>query len=193
MKDPVRERINHIAALAKDAFKDHQIEQQFDNGLWRSWRCRRAKSWAYGFDVVTGPGWIMLRGDLGTMCWERELDMVKWARGAINDLSYFAEKVSAGQTKEYDQECAKAWLAAEIEEAENNAGGDEQRLCELSELLDLDNGEPENEHAWKEQVHTSGVCDGGDWPDWNNYTNRFLWLREALKWFLANMKEPVPA
>ncbi len=38
-------------------------------------------------------------------------------------------------------------------------------------------------------IHQSGIADGCDYPDFDNWTHGYLWCREAIKWFLGNHKE----
>lgn len=192
MKNPTDARIEKIFKMAREAFAKHQIEQRLGQGLWRSWRCRRPDDWAYGFDVTTGPGWLMIRGDLGAMMWERTEDMLPWCRSAIRDINYLAEKVPCEfVTEEYDPLKAEWWLAQEIAESESEPPGsrNEERLCKLQEL---EHSEFDNQHQWTVDLHDAGVCDGMDWPSFNSWTHRFLWLREALRWFLNNVDKAQP-
>jgi hypothetical protein len=63
-------------------------------------------------------------------------------------------------------------------------------MYKLEQLVDT--GEPEYEGEWNERVRDSGVADGMDWPDFHNWTYRFLWLREAMKWFLEHLPTEQP-
>ena len=93
---PKHSLANKIAPIAREAFKDHELEQTLDSGLFRSWRCRRPTSWAYGFDVTTSPGWLFIGGDIDHLALKREADMIAWGRRCFDrpqiDLHYVSSK-----------------------------------------------------------------------------------------------------
>lgn len=186
-------RIALIAEAAEMAFCDHQITQRLDQGMFRSWRCQRPGSWNLGFDVTTTPGALIVSGDLGTLVVERcedMEDMIAWARGAIGDIHYFASKVSREiPTEGFDLEAAREAVREGLKEAIAD-GYDRERIGRwrslLGELSGMDASEP-NEWEVEKKIFCSGLYDGVDWPNCRNWRSRFLWQREALKWFLAHL------
>jgi hypothetical protein len=65
-----------------------------DDGLYRHLRFR-AESWAYGYDIVTWPGYLAITGDVGDYVFSRVADMFGFFRsdqGRINP-TYWAEKI----------------------------------------------------------------------------------------------------
>jgi hypothetical protein len=195
--DAVGDRVRDVAKRAAKDLAQHEITLRLDHGLYRAWRCRRPRDWAYGFDVHTGPGWLMVTGDMGTCMWERTTDMVSWVRGSINSLSYFAEKVPREfKIKEYDPAMAKAWLLWEIVGYYNDHCGCDMRKQDWDRwqaLLDLyRESDPDDQLGFEREVYESGIADGSDWPNFKNYCYHFLWIREGLKWFLANLDKAVP-
>jgi hypothetical protein len=198
--DVVGDRVRSVVNQAKKDLSEHQVTMRLNNGLWRSWRCQRPGSWVYGFDVTTGPGWIMVTGDMGTCVWERTADMIDWAEASINSLSYFAEKVPREiKIKEYDPDKAKAWLLGEIVDyfndhcgSDDHGGMDDKQWTHWHRLLTLYRHEdPSDQMEFAQAIHKSGVADGSDWPNFYNYTYHFLWIREGLKWFFAHKDQAV--
>lgn len=179
---------------AAQAFKRHVIAQHLNQGLFRHWRCADPDSGNHAFNVTTIPGRIIVTGDNGTMVWERCEDMIPWCRGAINSIEYFAEKVpSEIPTHEWDADVAREWLTERLREANDNDKPNSDLIKELKRLYRDELHDEANDHSFSHELHESGVIDGEDWPDLSNYTSNFLWCREDLKWFLANLpKEKSP-
>ena len=174
---------------AADAFKNHVIRQDLNQGLFRSWRCGAPDEGNHHFHVTTIPGRIFVSGDNGTMVWERNRDMIPWCRGAIGSIEYFAEKVpSEIPTHEWDANVAREWLRNEIVDEKAQDEPDPQRITQLRDLL-AELHDEASEHSFSAALSESGVNDGCDWPNLTNYTSNFLWCREDLKWFLANLQE----
>lgn len=190
----IDDRIKHVAELAKKAFAEHRVEPlwvgvPFGPGLIeaRAWLCGKPDRSEYHFTLYSVPGRLILCGDLGTLVVERTRDMLAWARGSIGDVNYFAEKVPREiETKEYDPDLVRAWIHETDQEVlEDNRSEKfvkewigELRAALLSAVED-------GEAAVSEAYYGSGIYGGGP-PDWTNWRHRFLWQREAIKWFLAN-------
>jgi hypothetical protein len=189
---PVADRVRDVARRAIKDLAKHVATQTLDAGLYRAWKCGEPGNCINAFEVVTGPGWLLIRGDMGTCLWERTNDMLGWCRGSINSLGYFAEKVSREiKIKEYDPDIAKAWLLDQIIDFWNDHHGDDMDADEWhqwKEITDLyRDGDPSEKLDWERDVMDTGINDGGDYPDWRNYTYHFLWQREALKWLFAEI------
>ncbi len=186
-QDARSQKIAKHERYAADAFKNHVIRQDLNQGLFRSWRCGAPDDSNHHFHVTTTPGRIFIAGDNGTMVWERTDDMIGWCRGSIKSIEYFASKVPHEiKTREWDADVARDWLQAEICDERAHDEPDNQRLYLLGNLLEELDDEA-NEHSFSVALYESGVADGCDWPDLTNYTSNFLWCREDLKWFLAHL------
>lgn len=174
-----------IRENAVSAFKDHKIQCLLDNGLYRHWRCGRDKSSVYQFHIVTFPGRLIVAGDVGFLALEREPDMLPWCRGSLESTSYFAEKVPRSiQTEEWSDDVARAWV---LEEREDDP--ESMTAALVANLLNaLEMGEAE----FKTTLADSDLLHGCDWPRFTDYTSEFLWCREAVRWFLANLPTATP-
>lgn len=163
-KLPVKHQLMaDFAQRASEVFKDHVITQHLAQGMYRSWRCKKPGTWNYGFDVTTRPGWLFITGDIGDLIVTRANDMIAWARGAISDPQYFAEKVPhAMPTKEWSYDLSLEWLGEEIEEAkkEHDSDGNEEQCPKCRRMvLVLENGTFELHRRWPD-LSIAGNCSG---------------------------------
>lgn len=75
-----------------------------DDGLYRHLRFRAADTWAYGFDIVTWPGYLYIGGDIEDFVFARTPDMFEFfERGARDSRGinphYWAEKLQGAQER----------------------------------------------------------------------------------------------
>jgi len=182
-------REDECAERAKKAFEHHVVEERSRNGVYRSWRCHNPDEGCFWFDITTIPGSLIITGDLGDMIVSRSYDMLPWCRGLIRSIDYFAEKVSRDfPTTEFSPERLEEWLKGEL----NPEEGYEQPSSAHRELIErtLEDGFDDwrGEGYFREKLHE--LTNGSDPPNWSDYTPRFLWLREAIKWFVTHHSEP---
>lgn len=92
---PTRERFDRDTA-------EHELHVLRDDGLYRHLRCMRPKSYMYGFDVVTWPGYLALVGDIGDYVFTRVRDMFDFFGSESSALHpaqinphYWAQKLRA--------------------------------------------------------------------------------------------------
>jgi hypothetical protein len=184
MKPNVRQkRVAHIATEAKRAFASHEIEQVAKEiEMVGIWRCGRPGEGVFGFSVTVAESSILLTGDLGVLVVQRTGNMIGWAKGAIDSIDYFAEKVPREiLTREFDVECVTEWLEFERAETHDPSTELQEAWASLADVASC------GEIAVMAAVHGSFVLCDGDTPDFTNWTPRFLWQREALKWWLEHL------
>jgi hypothetical protein len=188
-------REKEVREAAQRAFKDHVIELRSRDGVYRTWRCGKPEESIYHFIITTIPGSLIITGDLGSMIVSRHYDMLPWCRGSCESTGYFAEKVPREfQTSEFSYAVLKKWMEDTRKDYgdldEDDPDDNEQierrdRFEELCENVSEDISEREAYEVFEEYFD--------DPPDWTEFTNRFLWLREAIRWFVTNCKdEPIP-
>ena len=178
-------REDEYAERAKKAFEHHVVEERSRNGVYRSWRCHNPDEGCFWFDITTIPGSLIITGDLGDMIVSRSYDMLPWCRGSIDSIGYFAEKVSRDfKTTEFSAVALEEWLR---EELKNDWRSDEHREL-IRDTLEDGFDDYREEGYWREELHE--LTDSSDPPNWSDYTPRFLWLREAIKWFVTHHSEP---
>lgn len=183
----VRERSErHIAGLAREAFKNHTVDLRHLSPCHKygTWRCGTDSS-MYHFRVTIIPGSLFLCGDLGSLVVERAVDMIQWCRGSVNSTGYFAEKVTREMpVSQYSTEA--------VEEFIDQCHEDEDLDDEAAEILDdLRFNLPD----LGEQEAIGKLVEAGVW-DWcdgsfNDWSPRFLWQREAVKWFVEHVEWPL--
>lgn len=186
MYPAVAHRRQTIADLARKSFADHRVTCLASHGSVRVWRCRRANTMSYYFDVATWQGYVAVTGDIAGMlfCAGGE-DALAWFRACcIDDLDYFANKALRTQVaREYDPEVASDWLAMRAKEAEEESGADSaaawrrhagQHWHSREELLG--------------RLLEDGLVRSCDLPLWENYTPALLWAYEALRWLAVRIE-----
>jgi hypothetical protein len=87
----------HALKMFKIDTSDHVMEVALDQGLYRHLRFRKPGTGLYWYDIITTPGQLTFRGDMGTYVFSRSEDMLVFfenSGGRINP-SYWAEKLQA--------------------------------------------------------------------------------------------------
>jgi len=91
--------------------KYHEMSILHNEGLYRHLRFKNPKSYNMYFDLITFPGGLLVRGDMG--CWEFERieDMFEFFRREDINPHYWAEKIQSdsrfGRTREFKPEIWK--------------------------------------------------------------------------------------
>jgi hypothetical protein len=104
------------AAAFSRATAAHEMTVLKDDGLYRHLRFQKpTSSWQSYFDLVTWPGSLVIRGDMGTFMFTREPDMIRdffTGRGAGINADYWAEKMPGGResVKEFDEKLLRAYV-----------------------------------------------------------------------------------
>ncbi|MCX7396203.1 MAG: hypothetical protein NT138_00825 [Planctomycetales bacterium] len=180
-----------IRASAANAFQNHVIEVLSRDGVYRTWRCGKPDCSIYHFVITTIPGSLIITGDLGSLIVSRQYDMLPWCRGSCDSTGYFAEKVpNEVKTTEFSYEALQEWVKEtrkEYGELDDEDPDDEDRIerrDRFDELCDLCNEDMSETEAYE---LFSDYFD--DSPNWHRHTSRFLWLREAIRWFLTNCND----
>ena len=100
---------DHNATLVDQFNRDiehHQMTVLHDEGLYRHIRFQNPGNSMYWFDLITWPGSLTIKGDMGTWTFSRLTDMFEFFTGHIN-TSYWAEKLDNGT--EGGRRCAKEY------------------------------------------------------------------------------------
>ena len=108
-KSQVRDaRVDAATRFKRDVAK-HEMTVLHDDGLYRHLRFARPKpaSFMYWFDLITWPGSLTIRGDIGeSYTFSRLPDMFEFFRGKDINPHYWSEKLDGGRdsAKEYSEE-----------------------------------------------------------------------------------------
>lgn len=162
-----------------DNVAEHQMELLHSDGLYRHLRFQRPGTALWHWDLLTWPGSLAIRGDIGEgLIFTRERDMLAFfdheqPDGHINP-SYWAEKLDLGcrSVKEFSGEKFQAWL---------RAAGPFDRLTTVNLWVDVE--------AVESAEHAVAVLDdyGIDWDvddpeSWQDYRYHFILALHATLW-----------
>lgn len=91
---------------------EHAMTIILDQGLYRHLRFRKTSTTEYWFDIITYPGSLVFTGDMGTMVFSRNDDMLEFFHGDYVNVGYWLEKEQTRGSenfKEHDADAFKAW------------------------------------------------------------------------------------
>lgn len=180
---------------------EHKLTVQHDENGYRHLVARKPGTGMYGFDIVTFPGTLVIRGDMGTYLFTRESDMIGFFDDgqtpelpiAINP-GYWAEKTpqygvndTSIATRSYDRLIAQLMESAH----EYTTGWDVDSLASFyrdmsEELLSALETESDIESAlgtitrW-EHASSEPFESAYEW-DFSEYTAQFEWCCYAIVW-----------
>lgn len=115
---------------------EHAMTVLRDDGLYRHLRFRSPETWAYGFDIVTWPGYLYIGGDVEDYVFARTVDMFEFFAGDARDAGgtinphYWSEKLKgsllrSARGQEYTREAFRArvleWASQKLEEWDEEA------------------------------------------------------------------------
>lgn len=119
---------------------EHKMTVIQDNGLYRHLRFRKPGTGMYGFDIITWPGSLVIKGDMGTYLFSRTEDMFEFFGTGDMNPGYWAEKTPGygrknESIKTYDAETVRGYIASYIEDAVSEAAADAE--CEHDDVEDV--------------------------------------------------------
>lgn len=163
----------------------HELTVLHNDGLYRHLRFRQPDTSIYWFDVVTWPGNLTIRGDMGTFVFTRLEDMFEFFRGDVGiNPGYWGEKVTAGEITRYDEDYARQAAQEYLDEwAEHEGDTDRVRYARrlLQELIaDDDSADEANFRLGLSRI---GDPFGDFWweADLCPHTVQFLWCCWAVR------------
>lgn len=95
--------------------EEHQLEVLLDQGLYRHLRFKKPGTGMYYFDLITTPGQLTIRSDMGTYVFSRLTDMFEFftGNGYVN-ADYWGEKLQAVDTnsgyREHSEDTFRSWV-----------------------------------------------------------------------------------
>jgi len=184
---------------------DHQMTVLHDAGVYRHLRFGHADGGTpYSFHLITYPGGLLYRGDMGDFVFERTHDMLEFFRRPAGerkyriDLRYWAEKLKAserGGAREYDPDGFADEIRRHRREwvRDNWYSTTKDQRRDLWESVDrsvLDYSDDEHrgpvaayDFSWRDG---SARCQFDDIFDsehaFKRYTHSFMWCCFALVW-----------
>lgn len=206
------------ATFLKDV-ANHQMKVLHHDGIYRHLIFRQPgdNSWNMWFDLVTWPGNLVIRGDMGTWTFSRLDDMFAFFRSTgelkIND-SYWAEKLQNGTSggrknaKEFSVETFAEELTAHAEGHFDENDSNRTALVQAvkDEILIYDTKfelfEAVHDFEWKYRIDDDQSerygdhvfkFDTSDLPDGETYGYHFIWCLYAIVWGIQQWDATVEA
>ena len=192
------------AKVADRFLKDtayHTMTIHLDHGLYRHLEFSHNHGSNCRYDLLTYPGGLVIRGDMGTYVFERTPDMFKFfdKGGRVHETNpfYWSEKVQAQDRQshiwEFDQALASEQVLTELKEweaDENERSVFNRKAVDPEELKELQENRAEEirsflREVFSEEMLRAGldeVFPGPDWSDvqFDEYTFHFLWCLCAI-------------
>lgn len=174
------------ARFAKD-IADHELTIINDDGLHRHLSVRRPDEVAYWYEVVTWPGCLVIRGDMGTYAFAARPNMFSLFRsepGYIN-TSYWEQKllsphdVAAYSENVFKQRVAEALADMIKYSSDEEAARDALIQSVKNRVISHAHDEQSARDAASTFWHNEHQFDAWEW-DLTEYTGRFLWCLHAI-------------
>lgn len=164
---------------------EHRLTVFRDDGLYRHLRCRSPKTWAYGYDLVTWPGYLAITGDAGDYVFARTEDMFQFFRERRFNPRYCAEKLINEDMRlgtrvfsrhAFARALADWWRNHPDKSLELAVALWEQCLSRADELHTTTDA---LEMIYDFDFGGIQILDAFEW-DLNNWDNRFIWCCWAI-------------
>lgn len=157
---------------AAEAFAKHEMTVRHNDGLYRHLRFRQPRTWCYGFDLVTWPGFLYVGGDIENYTFARVPDMFEFF-GEKPDINphYWAEKITnrSVRTRRFSERALREWVASTIEESEEPAA---LHAAWQEHAFGRDLG---SDHTAREVLaEFKPFADPFDWADFSEWDHHFL-------------------
>lgn len=177
------------ARFARDT-AGHEMTVLHDDGLYRHLRFNNPQYGEYWFDLITWPGSLVMRGDVGDgYIFTRLPDMFEFFRAdrrwGINP-HYWAEKLGGGRqsVKEYSETAFRQIVgelfvdAVRFNDAPRGIG-----KAVRAEILDQDLSDEGEARKLLESFEYQGFDFGETWEfSFSDYDSSFLWCCHAIVW-----------
>jgi hypothetical protein len=200
-----------IEQRAAERFKldttKHQLTVLHDDDLYRHLRFKNPSNSAHWFDLVTWPGTLVIKGDMGTYTFSRNQDMLDFfRRSAWNggpNLHYWAEKLDAADTsagvREYSEELLRQHVADDLAELTDSGTVTTEYLTGLREELDdellgecsmwclQDEGDAlagVRQFEYRPRGEEPFTFDSTEW-DVQDWAWHYVWCCHAIVWGIA--------
>lgn len=167
---------------------EHEMLVFHDNGLYRHLRFQKPGTYILGFDIITWPGSLVIRGDMGTYMFSRLTDMFEFfGEGDINP-GYWAEKTPSygldQSIKRYSPETFEEMVKEYTRYFIDDYGvSDEEAFWDRIESEVIELGQTEEDARWairNFQVDTENIfVDTWEW-DLTDYTYHYIWCCFAI-------------
>jgi len=181
---------------------DHEMTILLEQGNYRHLRFRSPKTGMYWFDLITWPGNLTIRADMGNYSFARETDMFAWFGTEYVNAQYWAEKLTAqdssgrrtdGGVQEFQPRLFKEWVLRDFWDRSRTMDAkdaktvwDDLRIYMFEDWSNSNKTPPETENEAADLLnrYSSPLYDFHDWYEsteaWKDYTVFYLWCCHAI-------------
>lgn len=169
---------------------EHEMTVLLDQGLYRHLRFKKPGTGMYYFDIITTPGQLTIRSDMGTYVYAREQDMFPWFNGSYVNAGYWGEKLQAIDThcgyRKHDEDAYRRWVIQHFwdrrEQYEPAVAA--EIWADIRDSLFDDYGDQTTKVACMETLdrfRSHGFIYRDTWDnDWTEYSYQYLWCCHAI-------------
>lgn len=200
---------NHYARFVRD-IEDHAMKVMLDQGTYRHLRFKAPDTGIGWFDVITWPGSLMIRGDMGNYTFARLDDMFQFFGGRppgyVNE-GYWAEKLVAidkhSPAKEFDEDLFKQHVIEDFWHQREDYEPSEARQiwAAIRDQIFDDYAPRYTAHQCHDLLNNFvspvgrfGYSDSWEWGDFDDYGIHFVWCLHAITHAIRTYNESkVPA
>lgn len=169
---------------------EHVMKVLLDDGLHRHLKFGKPGTGMYWFEVVTWPGALVIRGDMGTFVFSRLTDMFEFFRGERVNPQYWAEKeISGAETQRFDVDYAARYVREHVADLGDQYEPEDVALIEAAVtalIQDWDFSHSDGVHMLLRDFRVE-LTDGSDFRfydtwEWSltDWTVQFLWCLHAI-------------
>jgi hypothetical protein len=202
---PAGEQEKEAAIRFVNDVEEHELTVVKDDGVYRHLSVRNPKGSGFWYTILTWPGSLVIRGDMGTFAFSRLHDMFEFFRSkpGYTNVGYWAEKLTAVDRhglKQFSEDSFREHVAGElrgwVDEILAGMGevdDHEQRAAVATRaylLIKAVHDEVLTEDVVSEDLAVHALAafkhegkyqfhDSWDW-DLNEYTYQFLWCLHAI-------------
>jgi hypothetical protein len=168
----------------------HTLTVKLDSGLYRHLSFRGPHGSNMWFDLITWPGNLTIRGDMGTWIFARIDDMFKFFGSDLERVNpqYWAEKIESesrfgGPSKKFVPEVYRERVIAGLDDHGLEGAARTGVINALNEVLnETEECESELRRAVRQFEH-EGFEFSDPWEiDGEDYTYHYLWCLHAIVW-----------
>lgn len=190
--------IQEITERFPQDIQNHVLTVIKDEGIHRHLTFKQVDSSSYWFEIVTWPGTLCIKGDMGAFVFSRIPDMFNFfgcddgAKIRINP-GYWSEKIEAGNFKEFSAEKVKKELMDSFKDWEESTSKDRAFIKEEKKKIKKILSSLEDEiQCWSAIRNFETVENGFDiWgviPSSDVFTYRYIWCCFAIVWGIEQYK-----
>ena len=179
----------------------HAMAVMQDNGVYRHLRFRKPASSNMWFDLVTWPGNLAIRGDMGTWVFSRVEDMFTFFRSRDRQLrineSYWCEKIESesrfgGPSRKFAPDLFKANVLSALDGYDLGGYEKEEIVAVLQEEVFALEDEPSARAALADFEYNKFSFQDTWEINGQGYAYHFIWCLYAIVWGIQQYEAVLP-